>query len=105
MCASSDLAKGDPVTALHHSNRELAIAVAAKLPPRNISQRKLAHASICVSALSDLSAQANSISDVGLSAPLLESSGSSNLLLGGILHCCRELGFICKELATRLQEA
>ena len=105
MCASSDLAKGDPVTALHHSNRELAIAVAAKLPPRNIWQRTLVHASICVSALSDLSAQANSISDVGLSAPLLESSGSSNLLLGGILHCCRELGFICKELATRLQEA
>ena len=24
-------------------------------------------------------------------------------LLGGILHCCRELRFICRELATRLQ--
>ena len=35
---------------------------------------------------------------------MLPSSGSSNLLLGRILHCCRKVRFTCRELATtRLQ--
>ena len=82
--ASSDLAKGDPVAALHHSNRERTIAVAAAAATKPFAEQ----ASSC-SHLCECSFGFASVGEKHFrwrSAPLLPSSSSSNLLLGGILH-------------------
>ena len=45
--ASSDLAKGDPVAALHHSNRELTIAVAAAAATKPFAEQASSCSHLC----------------------------------------------------------
>ena len=82
--ASSDLAQGDPVAALHHSNRELSIAVAAAAATKPFAEQASSCEHLCECSFGFASAGEKHFRC--WSAPLLPSSSSCNLLLGGILH-------------------